>query len=147
MPTGNLIYLLLITWLAINAAQSCSDGEKTRAPYSCRQYDECINGELVRKKCNLAKYFDGQQCDYLWKVKCTVDNCEDGQKYPRGICKKDYYYCLYGKVTKQNCPKDSVFDGQRCVNLELCTNATKEIKKETKLTDMAAEAKKDSLCN
>ncbi|XP_073988711.1 uncharacterized protein [Rhodnius prolixus] len=124
------LQLLLIIFIAatVSGTQSLKETGKTRAPFSCKEYDEWTNGKQVRKSCPDGEYFseDTHQCDDLRMVKCVLNPCEEGRSYPRGFCIQSYDLCYQLVVHQKFCPTNYAFNGAQCTPLVTCIKENHE---------------------
>uniref|UniRef100_A0A224XC79 Putative chitin binding peritrophin-a domain protein n=1 Tax=Panstrongylus lignarius TaxID=156445 RepID=A0A224XC79_9HEMI len=123
LVSGKLLILAAVCLLA-TVVHSCKEGELIKVMENCNEYDECIDGTLVRKGCKLGEYFDGKKCDNFLNVNCIKKPCTEGRIYERGTCGIDYDICQDGKLRREVCPAMFRFNGKSCVPLELCKDAT-----------------------
>ncbi|KAK9511189.1 hypothetical protein O3M35_005799 [Rhynocoris fuscipes] len=123
-------------------ASKCAEGEVKAVENTCRWYTECINGEMITKKCSPCMNFNpdptrtgDKVCDYVWRKPCKAGVTDPAHMTtaipatttttttPKPVCKdgttrgvhgdcKKYQQCIKGQWATESCKVWGKFDSK-----------------------------------
>ncbi|XP_022209331.2 tenascin [Drosophila obscura] len=96
--------------------ERCNDGELKADPEDCAGYLQCVNGVLVREKCDKGSYFNVSWSQCVVDVGFSAENCTEGElKCDPNDCAA-YLQCSDGEFVAEQCSSGSYFNS----SLNIC---------------------------
>ncbi|XP_017144344.1 tenascin [Drosophila miranda] len=99
--------------------ERCNDGELSGDPEDCARYLQCVNGVLVKERCNKGSYFDVNlnMCIVDVDGVCvSSENCTEGELESDPNDCAGYLKCIDGYLEEQQCSSGSYFNS----SLKIC---------------------------
>ncbi|WKX89194.1 hypothetical protein Q1695_008669 [Nippostrongylus brasiliensis] len=90
---------------------NCYEGERRPIENECSTYEECVQGQWLKKACGYGQKFAYGQCvpGDCPSSKCRESSGVDGYRRVEHDCSK-YYQCVHGKWLERPCAPGTVFN-------------------------------------